>query len=260
MRYLFIVSLVSLAVLVGFSPQQNRDYLKLQKKSSTIVKGDLNGEGKKDKISFKCSEDEFTLTINGASIKGSGDMLDGKYKIVDIDTKDKIQEISISESGSSDDYATAFYYYNGKKIVFMGKVQGSDSMNNDILGSIKINGKGTVIARTRGQILHTWFYDDPYKLTKSHTLARVPQDLYQMNAQVKVIKPLALQKSRTNSETAVTLQTGETVIILASDDKQWCLVQNSKGAKGWFAVEDFDKIKGTNLRASEVFEGLCYAD
>lgn len=152
----------------------------------------------------------------------------------------------------SDDYKTAFYFYDGKYIVKMGKVQGSDT--------VKVDGSGTIIARTRGLILHTWFYDDPYELTKSHQLKRVPQDLYEMHCIVKVRRPLALKKSRSGFPIAVTLQPGEEATILSSDDREWCLVESKDGARGWFAIEGFDQIRGYNLGASEFFDGLNYAD
>ena len=62
------------------------------------------------------------------------------------------------------------------------------------------------------------------------------------------------------STTAIPLQTGEKVTIVASDNKAWCLVKNSKGKQGWFAVDEFCIIRGTNLAASEFFEGLSFAD
>lgn len=218
------------------------------------VKVDLDGDGSQDNISFVCQKagSEFTLSVNGISVKGHGDNLDGNFKIVDIDSRDNIKEISIPESGPSGDFKTAFYYYDGKHLMDMGKVQGTDA--------VKINGSGTIVARARGLVLHTWFYDDPYILTKLHLLERVPKDLYEMNCKVKVKRPLNLKKSRSGSQIAITLQSGEEVTILSSDDKEWCLVENKEGVRGWFAVDRFVEIRGTNLNTSEFFEGLNQAD
>lgn len=215
---------------------------------------DLDGNGTIDKISFDCKVggSEFTLTVNDVSIKGSGDNLDGHCTVVDIDTSDNTYEIAIPESGPSDDYKTAFYYFDGSSITKMGKVQGA--------GTVRIDGSGTVTAKTRGTILQTWFYDDPYELSTTHLLQRVPQDLYEMNSRVKVKRLLALQKSRSSSEIVMTLQPGEEVTILSSDDQKWCLVENNEGVRGWFAVNGFDQIRGSNLSATEFFEGLSNAD
>ncbi|HIE12868.1 MAG TPA: hypothetical protein EYP63_05520 [Desulfotomaculum sp.] len=218
---------------------------------------DLNGDGVVDTVRFTCREEagNFTLYVNDALIIGEGENLYGYCKVVDIDTSDSLKEISVGEAGGSGDSATAFYYYDGERIIAMGKIQGSGS--GDVL---KIDGSGVVTAKTRGKTLHTWFYPAFYKLSEDHLLERIPQEMYEMNHKVRVIKEFELQKSRTDPETAVVLQPGEEAVILASDDKEWCLVQNSKGVRGWFAYEKYDTIKGTKLRVRDVFEGLCYAD
>lgn len=232
--------------------QIENDNIKQENQTDNI---DLDGNGIQDKIILECQPggNDFTLTVNDISVSGQGDNLDGYFKIIDIDTTDKLKEISISESGPSSDEKTTFYFYDGKELMFIGKIQGSNS-------SIKILGNGKVIANTRGKILQTWFYEEPYKLSELHMLERMSQELYQMNSKVRVQKQLGLFISRISSEIDIVLQEGEEIIILSSDDKNWCLVENSKGERGWFAVDNFDQIRGSNWRASEVFEGLCYAD
>jgi hypothetical protein len=268
MKKIFFAIMISLILLISCSLKEDpnskskqaiESEVQIQNNSNEEEKQtddvDLDGNGIRDKITFECQPGgyEFTLAVNDVSIYGQGENLNGFFKIIDIDITDKIKEIAISESGPSSDEKTAFYLYDGKELMFMGKVQGS----ND---SIKILGDGKVIAKTRGQILQTWFYEDPYKLSELHRLERIPQELYKMNSNVRVQKQLELLKSRTSSEITAVLQKDEDVIILSSDDKNWCLVENSKGEKGWFAIDNFDQIRGTNWRAQEVFEGLCYAD
>lgn len=57
----------------------------------------------------------YMLRVNGSSVSGTGDNLDGVMYISGLDKKDKLKEIAITESGPSVDYATAFYFYNGSK-------------------------------------------------------------------------------------------------------------------------------------------------
>lgn len=252
----------------GPLPQEaprNRPVLIEESPKNTKIKGtgedtghvDLNGDGVVDTIRFTCREEagDFTLYVNDAFVIGEGENLDGYCRVVDIDAEDNVKEISVGEAGPSDDYATAFYYYDGKRVIPMGKIQGSEFGN-----VLKIDGSGELATKTRGKTLHTWFYPDFYRLSEEHLLERIPQELYDMNCKVRVKKEFKLQKSRTSTETAVVLQPGEEVVILASDDKEWCLVQNSKGARGWFAFEKYDNIKGTEMSVRDVFEGLCYAD
>ncbi|MEW6182130.1 MAG: stalk domain-containing protein [Bacillota bacterium] len=217
---------------------------------------DLNGDGELDTIKFNCLEggESYTLNVNNLSVTGQGDNLDGLCQIVDVDSKDKLKEITVSESGPSDDYATAFYYYDGERIVSMGRVEGSAST------FLKVDGSGTVETKTRGATIHTWFYPDYYRLSGTHLLERVPQELYEMNHKVRVKRELALQKSRAGGITGVVLIPGEEAVLVGSDDKGWCLVENSEGMRGWFAYEGYNTISGTQLTTEDVFEGLCYAD
>ncbi|MEW6572403.1 MAG: SH3 domain-containing protein [Bacillota bacterium] len=254
--------------LIGTTPPEapkNKPVVIEESPMATKIKGtgkdtghvDLNGDGAVDTIRFTCREEagDFTLYVNDAFVIGEGENLDGYCKVVDIDASDSVKEIAVGEAGPSDDYATAFYYYDGERVIPMGKIPGSEAGN-----VLKIDGSGKVATKTRGKTLHTWFYPDFYKLSEGHLLERIPQEMYEMNHKVRVIKEIKLQKSPTSTETAVVLLPGEEVVILASDDREWCLVENSKGIRGWFAFEKYDTIKGTEMSVRDVFEGLCYAD
>lgn len=223
-----------------------------------MLEDDLNNDGVKEKIHFfipvKGSYTDFKLVIDkicDITDKIEGNLTD--FKIVDIDSADNIKEIAVSESGPSDDYATTFYYSDGIKLISMGKIPGS-------FRDIKIDSSGILRTRSRGKVLHTWFHPDNYKLSEKHLLIHVPQDLYAMNWKVTVKKPLDLLKSRNKTSIAFTLKVGEKVTILSSDNKEWCLVENSTGDKGWFAIDGYNTIRGTSEYASKYFKGLSYAD
>ncbi len=216
---------------------------------------DLNGDNKTDSIKFECEPggSKFTLNINGSKVTGNGDNLDGSIFVCNIDKDDKYKELAITESGPSDDLATQFFYYNGKEIIPMGRVQGSGY-------SIKIDGSGIFTTSTRGEILQTWFYTDKYRLSKEHKLENIPQEMYTMNTVVTVRKPISLNKDKNDSSETLDLAPLDIVLIRASDNKEWCLVEDSSGNKGWLQIEGFYNIKGTDLTASDVFGGLCFAD
>ena len=204
---------------------------------------DLNGDGVKDEVRFECRKhpiDEifagYTLCVNDTSIDGYGENLYGFYEVVDIDVNDGIKEIAISEAGPSHDYATTFYYYDGRRIIHMGKISGGYEEDDR---HVKIDGSGIVQGISRGRVLHTWFYPDAYRLSDGHKLEHIDQELYWMNYSVTVKMALPLQKTRRSDEPVVTLQPGDQIEILMSDDKAWFLVEDSRGIKGWFAVLDF---------------------
>ena len=217
------------------------------KKGSKEALIDLNYDGKKDKIVLVCEEygQEFILKINDSSVRGEGDGLEGVFYIYDIDNSDKFKEIAITEVGPSDDYATAFYAYDGKNIIFVGKIAGSDY-------SIKVDGSGTLITEERGRVLHTWFYDAYYKLDGNHVLYNVPQELYTMNTKVTLMKEITLQKSRTDKSVSAVLKVGEKAVITVTDNVKWCKLETASGKSGWFSVE--------GIYGGEFFEGLSYAD
>lgn len=216
---------------------------------------DLNGDGKKDNISLVCNNDNysFKLTVNGKTASGEGDNFDGVFCICDINTSDKIKEIAVTEAGPSDDYMTSFFWYDGKTLIPMGKIQGASH-------SMLVDGSGVLATKSRGDILQTWFYSDNYKLDSKHLLVNVPKSSYLMNTVVTVKKSLALQKSTTDKSTSYTLKVGEKVVIVSTDNKKWCKVLNSKGQAGWFYVSDFYNVNGTKVSADNYFDGLCFAD
>ncbi len=214
---------------------------------------DLNGDGIKDKINLKCSQGdrEYTLTVNNTKINGSGDNLDGIMYVADINTKDKYKEIAITESGPSDDSNTYFYYYNGSKLIYMGKVQGNNY-------SLKINGSGKFITKTRGAILQTWFYSDEYKLSANHKLFHITEKYRKMNTIVTVKKPLKLQKSPTDSSPILTLKTGQKIFLTDTDNEKWCAVETADGQKGWFSTSSLLNIN--SIPATDYFDGLYMVD
>lgn len=236
-------------------------------RTSTTKYADLNNDGEEEKIVLTVDErlGKHTLQVNNNVIAFSGETIEPTFNIVDINTNDKYKEIAISEYGPSSDYATTFFYYDNEMLFPMGEIQGfygpAYSYGEDInWNQVKVDGNGKIITQSRGRILQTWFYQDEYRLSEEHRLVNVPKDLYEMNTEVEVNEEFTLQKSRTDASDAITLKKGEKVTIVASDNKEWCLVENSQGETGWFAVDNFDIIRGLNKRASEVFNGLSNAD
>ncbi len=235
---------------------------------SQILKyADLDDDGIDEKIilTLKSSEtNKYSLEIGDAKIDVRGNNIEPDFNIVDIDYEDGIKEIAISEYGPSNDEATRFYYYTGEKIINIGYISGfygpMHQYGDGMVGDIKIEGLGKLFTKTRGEILHTWFYEDEYGLSKHHYLLNKKKTLYEMDAKVILLKELVLQKSPEDETEVLRLEPNDEVIITHTDNIQWCMVQTTDGQEGWFAIDGFDKIRGLNISASEVFSGLNYAD
>jgi hypothetical protein len=224
-------------------------------KEEVSVKVDLNGDGIMETVRIEVNQEKsrYTLFVNDVKVSGAGEELAGGFVLVDLDKSDLFQEIAVSEHGPSDDPRTTFYYFDGKQLLPMGSIEG-------LVQAMEFDGKGGFTAPARGQILQTWFYPKSYRLGESRLLVHVPQELYPMNTKVKVIKAVPLRRDRQKEIFNVILGVGETATILSSDDKEWCLVENSKGVKGWIRIYNFNIIGGLNKPATDYFTGLFNAD
>lgn len=230
-----------------------KEHFKKIEGNSTQV--DLNSDGKADEISLICQPgaSSYRLGVNGIWIEGQGDNLDGALYVSDIDARDKYLELVITESGPSSDEASYFYFYDGRRLQFMGRVQGGPY-------ALKIDGSGIFSSKTRGHILHTWFYTEQYKLNRKHGLESIPQQYYRMNTLVKLKTSLTLLEDPGKTKIAGNLQEGSFAIITRTDNEGWCEIEGPNDLKGWFEVQDNLLIKGTGRNSSEVFEGLNFAD
>lgn len=208
---------------------------------------DLNGDGKKDQISFKHDQDNhYTLTVNGISVTGQGENLHNGVSILDINTKDKYKEIAVSEDGPSDDYYTYFYGYDGKTLRRLGEAGASEF---DLIGN------GTMTSDLRGNVLHTWFHREMYQLTGNRKIVEVPQKFYDMGREVVTMKKqIDLYSDPSVSKLIHTLLVGERARLLQTDDKKWVKVVTEAGVVGWF---DESKLRPY---AGDYMDGLCFAD
>lgn len=272
MKYVYILLIILVAISIGCSTKEKTDSSRLPDTTSQSVTEhdpagrmytagdttlfvdtiDLDGNGIDETIRLKTfrHSGDYTLSVDDISYTDRGSNLFGSFKIVDIDSTDTIKEIAVSEAGPSDDVATHFYYYDDRKIIHMGILEGIP----------RIDGSGLMGTIIKGRILHTWNHAASYTLSEDHKIVQIEEALYTMDWKVILKDTLALLKSKEDSEIITILLPGEEATILLSDDKEWCFAENSKGVKGWFAVDGYDIIRGTGKHAREIFHGLSNAD
>ncbi|WP_432663596.1 SH3 domain-containing protein [Wukongibacter baidiensis] len=211
---------------------------------------DLNNDGNRELIKLESSEDRFfKLSINHTSLSGMVEKIDNSFEVVDLNEDDEIKEIAISELDSNKNFNTKFYRYTANSIFYVGSVPGH-------IKDIEIYEDGSLTTSSDGKILHSWTFDDKYVLNSDHMLVNEPQESYEMNQKVKVLKSIPLLKAPKEKEMVAALTVGEEVVIISSDNKNWCKVRKENGVEGWFEVVNFDKVKGTDSKACEIFEGL----
>ncbi len=241
----------SLKNLQGITFNQNNPFKEL--------KEDLDGDGVKDIVHLQLAgqyKDVYVLKVNGHEVRNYGESIDENIHIVDIDSSDKFKEVAVQQYGPSDDYKTDFYYYDGNGLVFMGTLQGLCAEKGNIKGN------GIVTASERATMLQTWFYAKEHKLAEGHLLQGVRKELYPALYDVQTLKlkkELSLFESPVSSKVVAKLKAGDSITLLGCDSVEWCKAETASGIKGWFAVDSM-KVREAGLDASEVFEGLIFAD
>lgn len=221
---------------------------------------DINGDGIEDKIRFTTDGSSYTLTVNQSRADGHGEKVQAEYKLVDINLTDTYYEIVIEEHGPSDDYMSTFYYYDGSRLINMGKAQGLCG-NTDA-----VKGDGIVRSQTRGSILETWFFTREYHLNSQHKLVETPSAFYEKigyrNAGFLKLKIdfLPFVVSPGSDEISFVLNRNENVRFVGSDNQRWCLFQTADGRNGWLEVNGFRDVANTGLSPTDVFDGLTLAD
>ena len=245
---------------------------------------DLNSDGSDDSIAYASVGDfDFTLTVNGMKMTGEGEFfLSNWFFVVDLDEDDPYMDIAIQELGPSSDFQVSLYYFDGARLVLRGKVQGlicdifSETIDSDPFGSgtIQVDGRGGVISMTRGMILHTWFFAEPWKIGQDGLLHKVPMTYYPMDGvnpdtgeripefEVTMLMDLELVAAPDSSDVVATAAAGQAATLVQTDNVAWVQMRTQDGDLGWFYVEDYYGIPigGTIYFASDVMDGLFFAD
>jgi len=236
---------------------------------------DLDSDGQADQIMMIARDftspdaladtyEEYELLVNEINYRGYSSDFEPRFNIVDLDKNDRFREIAVSEYGESEDPATTFIKYNGASLDVIGTIPGfyGKRYENGIpdgIGSVGIDGSGTINTIKFSSFLMTWSYEAAYRFENGTMLTEIEKDLYPLNHEVTMLTDLTLKKSRNDSSDGITLKKGEVVTLKECDNKEWVSVTNSAGEIGWFAVDETNTVIGTGKPATEIFEGLFSA-
>lgn len=231
---------------------------------------DLDGDMTNDKIIVTVEENldshiaEVSIKINGKMIKLPQSWLGVRpiAYIVNINLEDNKKALAIGGDAGSSDYMTYFYGYEAQNLKELGITEGVlEEITLDKVYSMQIPGDGTISTYRRGYLLQTWYKDETYEMKELGKIILKSKELYVMNTSVKALLdiPLHIERNTTSSISHV-LKKGETGKITFTDDRVWCFFEGDNGKRGWFKANDWNNIAGTGKRASEVFEGLFFAD
>lgn len=232
--------------------------------ASNAMTVDLNGDNVPEHISMTLSQSTdpinpmtiATLKINDVllALEKLGGTPEDTFQITDINYQDRMQEVAVMSDGPNGQRSTTFFHFDGKKIIRLGTIDGGTPR------TMFIDGSGNIITKTRGAILHTWFFNDEYALI-NEKFVHIEKNFDVMNWPVTMKANLVLATSQTNPTIPGTLIAGDSATIIGCDNVEWCqIVSNTNGLTGWFSIKDFDTIVNNNKIAQEVFEGLSAAD
>lgn len=234
---------------------------KLEENQHVAIQKDLNGDGIVENISIEIVSgldhwnNKSILKVNNTVFIPEFEENPAPYfGIVDINTKDNTKEVVMLDQGPSDDPVTTFLAWNGSKLTNYGSIP---SMYN----FMKFDGNGKITTRTRGKILQTWFHDSDYILSGGKIVS-ITREFYRISYEQELImlKDFSFFKSPKDKTIIFTAKKGDKVEMIGCDDVSLCMIKNASGVEGWFSVEDYGIVGDEKLSASDIFEGLSYAD
>lgn len=204
---------------------------------------DLNGDGHKEKIWVTIAKDKqnrpdhFVLHIDKAEATINDEQLD-KFVIVDIGQADRYKEVDVQTYGGSDATYHNIYWHDGKSIRRVGKLSWDvDYKRNGIVLNKAWN---CFVGVTEKYILDR----------KSRALERVPQEMYYIGDQHKVIEGFPIYYSRQSKSVVANVERNSkiTVLIYVPEPEsktaekhdvmqEWFLIKTQSGLLGWVRLQ-----------------------
>jgi len=233
---------------------------------------DLNGDGTADEVLFDAEETSdysYTpkLTINGADY--SKVFEDNqiyfaypyeKYVILDIDGADDSFEIAVQDYGMSDDPMTAFFKYDGNKVIYMGYI--SDRISDLYIVN---DGNGKLHARERMHVFETVNMKTTYEV-ENDELVRSMKDMYPIaytdaSGTKGLLQDLYVFKDMSTDSEVVKLDKGTKVTALATDNVEWVKIRHEDGNIYYIHVVNHYMIdmNGENVDSRDVFDNIIQA-
>ncbi len=210
---------------------------------------DLDGDGKKESISFTEKEGEsYTLKVGSAAItQKNSDMLAG-FAVVDFDKNDRMQELLVDAPADADDFHNyAVFRYQKGKLSLLGAFAGA------IPSEPAIPGNGSV----RFDLWMGFFKTTDKLELKGNALVRVEQAFMYVGVNGKPKGSPKMFRTPDKNGVVATLTAGQPIDIIGylpsrtackrkEDNAAFksCdafLVKSSSGLVGWITFEDLDE-------------------
>jgi hypothetical protein len=142
------------------------------------------------------------------------------------------------------------------------------------LGNIELDNNGSLVALARGAVLHTWYYEEPWRIGTDKLLERIDRRYDPMQSEdpltgerkaetpVTMKRDLPLVAQPGSSEVAAIARLGQGASLVQTDNQSWVQLRTESGVLGWFQLQDYFMvlIDGQAFFGDDVFGGLNMAD
>ena len=233
---------------------------------------DIDGDGKEDLIESHKINDTYVLSVNGNMVREIELIDDSAFDVIDIDKNDKYKEISVvlGLHGNHGMYLSkTLFQFSDNKLVNIGVVPGEDKLFTNTrnpffdgtqysVPEIKADGSGVLERTFKANLLLNEMRSPRYKLSGDGKLEEIPviDGKYPVSINVQLKNPLAVNFFPAKDSASFVMAPDSRAKLIMTDNKEWCEIENSKGRKGWFAVNKYHYIRGSGLSAAETFDGL----
>lgn len=233
---------------------------------------DIDGDDKKDEITFNVEESSDyvyvpSLTINGVDYS---DVFEDnqcyfaypyeEYVILDIDDSDDYLEIAVQDYGMSDDPMTAFLRYDGSKVTYLGEIY--DRVSDMYIVN---DGKGKLNARVRMNIFETVRMKTSYEV-ENGKLTMCMDNLYPIaytdgGAEKGLLQDLYVYTDMSTDSEVVKLDKETEVVALATDNNEWVQIEYEDGNIYYVHVVNYFMIdmNGFEVDSRDVFDSVIQA-
>ena len=219
---------------------------------------DFDSDGQKEQIFYSTKENTpysdqiYDLKVGKAEVRGPGESLHLVPYIASMDGR--TTQIVIQQDGPSDDPMADVYVYQGGRLNNAGVILG---------GSIQIY-EDSVTCVAQRDFFQTYQGVLKYQFVNNSILA-VTEDFYAQDKEATASAVIPLYAEKGIPDISVTLNPGDSVVILGSDYQEWVLIQKKEtGEQGWLKCGTEDSPytctlpDGTQDESWNLFEGLSF--
>ncbi len=169
--------------------------------------------------------------------------------------------LAVFDAGPSGDPQTYFYRYDGTSVYPAG-------MFRDDLRDTTIDENGAIKCRIRSDMLETEFAWQYFYWNGTEIVRRPDEIFYYVTSEeygyedsypVTLLKEITVYEERSEESRAIIMKP-QVVTNVASDLKEWILLEGEDGTRGWIRVEGFTTFPSEgDIDSRELFDGLMFA-